>query len=211
MKQKLIIFDLDGVLFDTPEHVNDFFLKKYPTLTREIMSEMLTGNFHEELEKMKKIHKPIEETPEEFEIRNKEYAMKKAKLPMYPGIEDLLENLHGRGYIITINTSALEKNCLPLLEYSDVSKYFDFIATKDISTSKVEKFKIIKEKYGVSDEDMIFITDTLGDIREAEVANIPTIAVTWGAHNHSFFTREPHRNLVKIVDTVTELQNCLLG
>lgn len=58
---------------------------------------------------------------------------------------------------------------------------------------------------------MIFITDTLGDIRDADLANVPTVAVTWGAHNRSFFNREPHKNLVKIVDDVEELQRYLLG
>jgi phosphoglycolate phosphatase-like HAD superfamily hydrolase len=58
---------------------------------------------------------------------------------------------------------------------------------------------------------MTFITDTLGDIRDADVANVPTIAVTWGAHNHSYFNREKNKNLIKIVDSVSELQECLVG
>ena len=71
----------------------------------------------------------------------------------------------------------------------------------------VDKFNLIAEKYGVENKDMIFITDTLGDIREAEIAGVPTIAVTWGAHDISYFTREQHTNLVKIVDTPEELES----
>ncbi len=53
------------------------------------------------------------------------------------------------------------------------------------------------------------MTDTLGDVREADIAGIPTIAVTYGAHNRSYFEREKHENLIAIVDTVKELEKTI--
>ncbi len=79
-----------------------------------------------------------------------------------------------------------------------------------MSKSKVEKFRMMEEKYGVRKNDMLFITDTLGDIREADKAGVPTIAVTWGAHDTSYFHREPHENLIGVVSTVAELENFIL-
>ena len=58
----------------------------------------------------------------------------------------------------------------------------------------------------MKEADMLFVTDTLGDIREADIAGIPTVAVTWGAHDESYFNREPHENLLKIVSSVSELE-----
>jgi phosphoglycolate phosphatase-like HAD superfamily hydrolase len=69
---------------------------------------------------------------------------------------------------------------------------------------------MIKEKYGVDSGDMIFITDTLGDIREADHEGVPTIAVTWGIHDHEYFNREPHDNLIAIVDSVSDLKDKLI-
>lgn len=206
MKKKVIIFDFDGVLFDSPKLVNDFFLYSYPTMTQEVMNEILCGNFHEELTKFKLTNKPREETPEEKKIRVDAYTAAKQRIPLYKGIQEMLNRLHDVGYILVVNTSALEKNCLPLLEYSKITNLFDFVVTKETSTSKTEKFKIIMQKYNIKEQEMFFITDTLGDVREAEVANVPTVAVTWGAHNKSYFTREPHDNLVAIVDSASELE-----
>jgi phosphoglycolate phosphatase len=205
MKKKLIIFDLDGVLFDSPKLVNAYFLHMYPTMTQEQMNEILSGNFHEGLEKFKMTNKPIEETPEEKKKRQENYTKSKLSTPLYPGIRELLQSLHSSGYTLTINTSAFEKNCLPLLETSQVKDFFDFIAAAELSTSKVEKFKIIEDKYKIPKEDILFITDTLGDIREADIAEIPSVAVTWGAHDKSYFAREPHKNLIAVVDSVGEL------
>ena len=71
--------------------------------------------------------------------------------------------------------------------------------------NKTEKFKTIDRLYNSDAQHSIFITDTLGDLREAKLAGVPTICVTWGAHDRSYFEREPHENLLKIVDTSQEL------
>ncbi len=76
---------------------------------------------------------------------------------------------------------------------------FDLVASAEISRNKVEKFNMIEEKYQIKKEDMLFVTDTLGDIREADRAKIPTVAVLWGSHDESYVTREPHENLKGIV------------
>jgi HAD superfamily hydrolase (TIGR01549 family) len=174
-------------------------------MTPEIYKELLCGNFHEEIEKIN-IPK-IEQTDEEKKFRQKEYSEIKSKMPMFRGIQDLLEKLHKLGFIIILNTSAYNRNTLPLLEYSKIAHLFDFVATAELSKSKTEKFEIIKNKYKVDEKNILFIADTLGDIKEADLAHIPTIAVTWGAHDKSFFEREKHSNLIKIVDTVKELED----
>lgn len=206
MKKKLIIFDLDGVLFDTTGIVRDEMLRVYPTLTAEIMDEVLCGNFHEGMESFLANNKPIEQTKEEKQIRRQIYAEKKSRAPLFEGIKELLEKLHSAGYTIVINTSALERNCLPLLERSGVSQYFSMIASAEVSKSKVEKFTVIDKKFDVSKEATLFITDTVGDVREAEIAGIPTVAVTWGVHTKEYFLREKFPCLKGIVDSVKELE-----
>ncbi len=209
MKEKIIIFDLDGVIFDTTQILNDYMRQIFPTITQEVMDEVLCGNFHEGFENLKLTLEQVKETAEEKETRKIVYAEKKADALMFNGIKELLERLHQEGYRLVINTSALERNCLPLIEKAGIVDKFDFIASAEISKSKIEKFELIDKKFGAAKENTIFITDTLGDLREADTASVPTIAVLWGAHSLKFFEREKHNNLIGIVNTVDELEKAI--
>jgi phosphoglycolate phosphatase len=207
MKRKIIIFDLDGVLFDSCALTEQFLYDRYPGLTKEMQMEILCGNFHEELKKITLLKK--EQTEEDAAARRALHAENKSKVPMYEGAKELLETLHKEGYILALNTSAYEKNCLPLLDRAGITALFDFLGTAEISKSKVDKFKVIEEKYGFDNKHVLFVTDTLGDIREADTANVPTVAVAWGAHDRSYFEREEHKNLIGIVDSFEELKHVI--
>ncbi|MFZ1655059.1 MAG: HAD family hydrolase [Candidatus Moraniibacteriota bacterium] len=208
MGRKVIIFDMDGVLFDTIPYAEESFLGGHLGVTSDMYKELHSGNFHEEIKKYSHLKK--EETEEEVARRNLAYSEKKKEAVMFEGIDSLLKALHSVGYLLMLNTNAFERNCLPLLERSGIMSLFDLIATAEFSKSKVEKFKLIEEKYDASKADMLFVTDALGDVKEAETAGIPTIAVTWGVHDDTFFNREKHSNLVKIAHTVKELRDFLL-
>lgn len=208
MTKKVIVFDMDGVIFDSGEIAQKHIQNKYPSLTEEMHKEILMHNFYDGLAKIKHLKRPM--SKEEEEALGLEYIEKKKQAPLYDGVLEFLEDLHKDGFILALNTSSMERNCIPLLEKDGVRNFFDFLGTKEVSRSKVEKFKIIREKYNITNEEMLFITDTLGDIREADEAGVPTVAVTWGVHDRAFFTLEPHHNLEKIVDTIEELKNHIL-
>ncbi len=207
MTKKILIFDMDGVLIDSEVASREYMMSVFPSMTEQEHKDLLCGNFHEEMEKFKLTHNAKPETPEEKEARQAAYAIKKLNCGLYDGIHDLIKQLHKDGYTLVVNTSALERNSLPLLEKAGIARLFDFIATQEVSKSKVEKFAVIEEKYSAKKEDMLFVTDTLGDIREADSAGVPTVAVTWGAHDESYFNREPHDNLKGVVASVEELKD----
>ena len=199
---------MDGVLVNSTQIAQKAISAGNIGLTEEMQKEVLCGNFHEEMEKYSHLKKP--ETEEEKKLRKLQYAEAKSAAPLYEGIEELLAKLHELKYILVLNTSAYDRNCLPILKKYKVDHMFDLIATAELSKSKVEKFKLIEEKYKAHNEDVLFVTDTLGDIREADMAGVLTVAVTWGGHDESFFKREKHNNLIKIIDTVAELEDFIL-
>lgn len=207
--KKILVFDLDGVLFDTMTLVNQATMELFPSLTEEMARELLVGNLHEGLEKI--AHLRIQHTEEEKARWREEYSKKKAEAPMFVGAKAMLEELHAEGYTLVLNTTAANQNCLPLLDRARIKDLFDFLATKETSKSKVEKFKLIEERYGISSSEMLFVTDSLGDLRESDIAGVPTIAVLWGAHDRSFFTREEHPNLIGIVESFEELAKLIEG
>lgn len=208
MNKKIFVFDMDGVLFDTIPYAEQTTLESYPGMTSSMYKELHSGNYFEELAKHSQRKKVVSE--EEEMRRQLEYSEKKKGSTLFEGIEAFLKGLYRAGHTLVLNTNAFEKNCLPLLEQTNIKYVFDFIATAELSKSKVVKFKLIEEKYGTNKEDILFITDALGDIKEAEIAGISSLAVTWGVHDRSFFTREKHSHLVGIMNTVAELRGYLL-
>ena len=199
---------MDGVLFDSIPFARKAFMESHPGLTEDMYNEIHSGNFHVEAEKYE--HLKIKETEEEKNKRYVVYGEQKSKILLFGGIKSLLENLHNNGCILVLNTNAYAKNTLPLLKNSGVEKLFDFVATAEVSKDKVQKFKLIEDKYKVEKSDLLFITDALGDVKDADVAGVKTIAVTWGVHDKTFFQREKHDNLIGIVDTAEELRTVLL-
>ena len=61
---------------------------------------------------------------------------------------------------------------------------------------------MIVNKYNIKKEEYLLITDTLGDLRESEEAEINSIGVTWGVHRRE--TLEQGTSIA-IVDTFEEL------
>ena len=194
---------MDGVIFDSYNFAKDNFTSVYSGVTDEMYRNIFKGNFYDEVKKYSNIRKV--ETEEEKKYRQKKYTEIKSKAPMFKGIKELLESLQKPDIKVVLGTGAHDRNCLDMLKYAGITHLFDYIATAEVSKSKIEKFKLIQNKYSVDKEDIVFITDTLGDVKEADIAGITTIAVTWGFHNRSYFEKENHPNLISIIDTIEEL------
>ena len=76
----------------------------------------------------------------------------------------------------------------------------------EVHRSKIEKIRMLFEKYAIGPDRSVFITDTLGDMHEAKEHELGVIACSWGFH--------PHQQLEKgmpfrIVDTPAELPDAI--
>ncbi len=205
--KKIVIFDMDGTLFNNVETAYANVSIKQPRITRGEFLALYAENYHDAIVKYQTNNPPIQLTPEQQEQYDQNYALKKAHSKLFSGIHNLLEKLYNDGIILVLNTSAYERNALPQLEQTGIKKFFDLIGTVELSKSKIEKFNIILEKYNVTKDDVLFVTDAVGDVKEASVLDIPTIGVTWGIHDREYLNREHYNNLITIVDTVKELKD----
>jgi len=208
MKKKIIIFDFDGTLWDTVPllklHIQNII---NANIGVDYIQELYTHNIDLIL-KFKEHNHELKDA-EEIEKFNSLNRIKRSASKPFLGIDNLLIDLKSINIVLSIATLASGKASKIILESNSFQNYFKYIYGKEDSLSKAENVLKILEKENLQMEEAVFVTDTLGDVREMDVLGVPTIAVTYGMHDRSFFEREKNQNLIAIVDSVAELQNKL--
>jgi len=193
---KAIIFDFDGVIHDTFEMIFNIRKKLYPNITREEYLSYFNGNIFDTGIKPNK--------QETIKFKELEYeAFKKLKLEK--NIRKEIEKLSKKYQMFIISSNSIN-NLNMYFENNNFTHIFKEILAVEAHKSKVEKFKMLFNKYHLNPEDCIFITDTLGDILEANKIGIKSIACTFGFHNEQTLKRG---NPFKIVSHFEEIREII--
>lgn len=181
---KAIIFDFDGVIHDTfsfhLERLNTFV--EGGTLTAEEYRALHDGNINDTkmlVEKMKAIDYTVYRTS-----IYEGFIAQKIKQEIHTVLQALAKE-----YDCFIITSGGEQNIGGFLLQNDIHHAFKEILGAETHKSKEVKFAMILEKYNLPKDDVVFVTDTLGDILEANNVGIKTIAVDFGFHDRARLER----------------------
>ena len=185
---KLLLFDFDGVLVDSidvyEKTVTDCLKKIGQPLTRgrEEFLELFEGNFYESL-KQKGVNMD-KFTAASVDILSKvNYTDMKPFDAIRPVLRELTKN-HPL-IVISSNDSPTIKEALRLYDFDGI---FDDILGSDFMLSKKDKILHVIRKYNVTLQDIYYIGDTTGDIKEGKQAGVQTVGVTWGWHSKELMT-----------------------
>lgn len=191
-KMKLALFDFDGVLVDTLGIAYGINNEEDPSLSIETYKSFFEGNIHSAIAEGRKKHIP------DFADR---YSLQARELKIPEELRQLVISISEYSTLSIISSS--ETSVIKeILDREKISSYFSDILGSDVHQSKVSKISNLLKKYNTSPEDSVFVTDTLGDIKEAQECGVPAIAVTWGFHDESTLKRG---NPVKIAYSPSEL------
>lgn len=188
-----ILFDFDGVLGKTYK-----------------LSWLITCSLHPEVsEETYRVHHHLGNVIEEPAINFTDFT-REAYFRFYNGllsrehIADAMPALARlkndcRFHVVTSNCEvAIER----VLTEVGVRAHFGHILGRAAHAQKVEKFERIAREEGFALCDALFITDTLGDLKEAEKVGLPAIGVTFGFHDRELLEQGAH---LAIADTWDEL------
>ncbi len=183
-----IIFDLDGTLTDNTRGIE--------SSVRYTLDKMQIADFDEMV--LKRFIGP----PLQWSFRNlfgmnerntelaveffREYYSVNGKFENdpYPGIFELLEELHFAGKKMYIATSKLEKFAVEISAHFGFNKYITNLKGADYKGEKATKKTIISDLLNdaqlSSSKDIVMIGDTLFDIEGGKENGLSTIGVTYG-------------------------------
>lgn len=187
------MFDFDGVIDNNYDLSFGLCCKKFLNITVEEHKKQYDGNIHLEREKLK-------ERDTGFDLlRCLSESRKDRKIE--EEIKNTLASL-AKDFKLGIISSCYEYGIKDYLKNNQVENLFSFVYGLETHKLKTYKFKKILEEFDFKKDECIFITDTLGDILEANEVGIGTIAVDFGYHERE---RLQKGNPLKIISRFEEL------
>lgn len=212
---KLIVFDWDGTLMDSVDHI----VSSLQTAITELNLEPKSDNEIKNIiglglkEAFKALY-PQADTSELIELtasyRKRFFQQQKSPSELFPGVCELIERLLQQNYLLAIATGKGRHGLDKVLKETGFEQYFPITRCADESHSKPHPqmmFDIIRY-YDVDPAETIMVGDTEYDLQMANNASANSVGVTYGVH-------EKQRLLdckpLALVNNVNELQQWLLN
>ena len=208
---KAIFFDLDGTLTESGEGI---------TKSVQYALEKI-GKPEEDLEKLKVFVGPplmeqfmkyagVDEATgrKAVEFYRERYEVKGIyENHPYESVEEMLQELKRKGYILAVASSKPEYYVTQILDYFKLSSYFDVVVGSEMNGARTSKSEVIEEalkRINMSDKrnEVLMVGDKEHDVLGARAAVLDCVAVAYGYGTQEELTEA---NPLKIVDSVDEL------
>ncbi|KPQ30251.1 MAG: phosphoglycolate phosphatase [Marinobacter excellens HL-55] len=213
MDVKVVIFDWDGTLIDSVDHIADSLHQAatdlgYPELEREAYRDIIGLGMIEALERLY----PGLSREEIVRIREgyAGYFFQKVTRPqnVFEGMATMLSDLRGAGRGCSVATGKSRRGLEGALTSSGLGVHFDITRCADETRSKPDPLMLeeILSFYGYAPEQAVMIGDTRYDLDMARRIGMPAIGVEWGVHKRDVLEQyDPHA----VVSSVDELRRVL--
>ena len=188
MTIQTLIFDLDGTLVDSSEGVVDatnYALKQMGE--RERSPQEIKPYIGFPLQQMFRefASAPVDQLYRHFQVRAAETVVASARA--LEGVNDVLEQLHQRGYTMSIVTTKTRSHLDGIVAKLRWQRYFTHnISGSDVASPKPnpEAFMLALDRLGCTADSALAIGDTINDILAAraikmKVASVPS---PYGGH-----------------------------
>jgi len=209
----MILFDFDGTLANSLEHIYEIY--------NRIAPEYGCVQIDEEGRKIVAGGKP-QELMKEYGISPQKLAvlvlrvrreMRKdiTRLQPIPGIEEALSRLSKKGYPMGIVTSNDRENVLLFLKNNRLERFFDFVYTGKSLFGKDKVFARLFRQRGLSPAGVVYIGDETRDVEACKKIGIPMIAVTWGMNNKTILASMKPEGIADSPDELPDLISRLVS
>ncbi|MGF7050688.1 phosphoglycolate phosphatase [Paenibacillus sp. DS2015] len=209
--KKHVVFDFDGTLVDSAEVIvkvyNELAVQyKLKKLEREEYQIIMNLPLRKRIKALDaSIFRifTLGKIGKEFKDKYKSYL---ELLNFVDGIIDVVSELKGKGYIISIITSNSELNINTYLNHKEINLFSHITSSKGLF-GKDQAIKRYMREHQISNEELIYIGDEVRDIYACKRNHVEVIAVSWGLYNSemllsknpNYLIQEPHE-IISIVE-----------
>ncbi len=175
----MLLFDFDGTLADSLyallECVNDN--ADYYGYKKITAAESLRNK--DALSIIKELGISVFKLPFVVSTIRKQMNTKISAIEPFPGIPDVLKQLHENGVVLGIITSNSQENVKIFLQNNNIN-FFTYIIGQNSIFGKGRAIKKFLHNNGINPADVIYIGDEVRDIQAAKQNGIKSAAITWG-------------------------------
>jgi len=192
MPRPIVVFDLDGTLVDTApdlvDTLNTILAREgIPPVAYDTARMLIGGGVRPMLERAlieQGRELPAAEMDDLFKAFLDHYAAHIAdRSRPFPGVEQALDILAQRGCALAVCTNKLAWLSLRLLDAFDLTQRFAAICGQDTFEVKKPHPDALRKTVAMAGGDIartVMVGDSLTDIRLAQAAQIPVVAVDFG-------------------------------
>jgi phosphoglycolate phosphatase len=176
---KTLIFDFDGTLADSFELVLDI---AYELTGLPLQSEKEVARLrHLPLIKAAREMKiPLRMAPRLLVVGRQMMLERIQEVHPFPGISEVLNELHTNGYHLLVISSNSEHNVRSFLRTNELESFFDGVYGSASVFNKSSTLKKVMKKNKLDAIDCFYIGDEVRDVTAAAKVGMEPIAVAWG-------------------------------
>ena len=186
-EHKLVLFDLDGTLFDTSEGIKlcyrhgleHFGISATDSELDRVIGPSLYDSYRDyfglrgdDILQAVRLYRELYSAEGIYRLR------------MYDGVEEMLQAVGRKGNLIGLATTKPHVMADKILSFSGLKQYFDVICGANLDGSMSDKFQLITTcmmKCEFSERSRVYmIGDRFYDIEGAKTAGVHSIGVTYG-------------------------------
>lgn len=192
MTYDLVIFDWDGTLMDSADKIVHCFQAAgrdcgFVALRDEAIRRTIGLGVTEALSRLLPESDQAVRAAVAARYREHFLNVNDTPMPLFPGVAGGLRDLHARGYRLAVATGKSRQGLEAAFAQSGLADLFCVSRCADETRSKPDPLMLtqILAATGVPADRALMVGDTSYDIEMAARAAVPSVAVTYGVHDHS--------------------------
>jgi phosphoglycolate phosphatase len=190
MKYRLIVFDWDGTVIDSPAAIVECMQEAsrelgLPIPEAERASHVIGLGLHDAM-RIVAPGLPGERYPEFIGSYRRHFLAREDTMRPFPGMPQLLEQL-AQSRVLAIATGKSRRGLERSLDATGVRRHFSASRCADETTPKPHPAMLLElmEELSVEPGAVLMIGDTSHDMDMARAARVDAVAVTYGAHDEA--------------------------